>query len=64
MAACEQYCSETLGERGGEGGYKGQNVSIRFLSPLKCFFQFSIMFILFKPGTSRSFISFVHMYFL
>ena len=39
-------------------------VSIRFLSPLKCFFQLSIMFILFKPGTTRSFISLVPKYFL
>ena len=39
-------------------------VSIRFLSPLKYFFQFSIMFILLKSGTGRSFISFVLMYFL
>ena len=39
-------------------------VSIRFLSSLKYFFQFSMMFILFKSGTRRSFISFVLMYFL
>ena len=37
------------------------DVSIRFLSLLKCFFQLSIMF---KPGTSRPFISFVPMHFL
>ena len=38
-------------------------VSIRFLSPLKCFFKLSMMFIVFKPGTPRSFISFVPIYF-
>ena len=46
----------------GDGGVAV--VSIRFLSPLKCFFQLSIMFIPFKSGTRRSFISFVLMYFL
>ena len=40
------------------------SVGIGLLSPLKCFFQLSIMFILFKPGTSRSFIYFVPKYFL
>jgi len=44
--------------------FLGYHVSIRFLSPLKCFFQLSMMFIVFKPDTSRSFISFVPMNFL
>ena len=51
-------------EDGGRLQETAGTVSIKFLSPLKYFFQFSMMFILFKSGTRRSFISFVLMYFL
>ena len=56
QAARSRYPSDQVTKRG--------TVSIRFLSPLECFFQLPITFILFKPCTSCSFISFVPKYFL